>query len=84
MGLLFHTHLPTHIIQVYAAGKDPKHPMGGKMSQHLDQMELGDTIQVKGPVGRFLYKGRGLVEVGGKPLPHRVTHMGMLAGGTGA
>jgi hypothetical protein len=69
--------------QVYGPNQDPKHPEGGKMSQHLDRLQLGDTVDVKGPIGRFLYKGRGQVEIGGRPLPGRVTHFGMLAGGTG-
>ncbi len=75
--------IPTLFTQVYAAGQDPKHPQGGKMSQHLDRLQLGDPIDVKGPAGCLLYKGRGLVDIGGRLLPHRITHLGMLAGGTG-
>jgi hypothetical protein len=29
------------------------------MSQHLDSLALGDTVEVKGPVGHFVYLGRG-------------------------
>jgi len=29
------------------------------MSQHLDGLALGDTVEVKGPVGHFVYEGRG-------------------------
>lgn len=36
------------------------------MSQHLDSLSLGDTIEVKGPVGHFVYDGRGAYTVGGK------------------
>jgi NAD(P)H-flavin reductase len=68
--------------QIYAAGQDPKHPKGDKMSQHLDRLRLGDKVDVKGPVGRFLYEGREMAEIGGRPLPH-VERLGMLAGGTG-
>lgn len=53
------------------------------MSQHLDRLRLGDKVDVKGPVGRFLYKGRGMAKIGGRTLPYRITRLGMLAGGTG-
>lgn len=53
------------------------------MSQHIDRLQMGETVNVKGPVGRFLYKDRGLAAIGGRPFPHRIARFGMLAGGTG-
>lgn len=29
------------------------------MSQHLENMKIGDTIDIRGPSGRLVYKGRG-------------------------
>ncbi|KAL0044059.1 hypothetical protein WJX82_006473 [Trebouxia sp. C0006] len=43
----------------------------GKMSQHLDKMEVGQTILFKGPKGRYQYQQGSLRAIG------------MLAGGTG-
>jgi len=43
----------------------------GKMSQYLDQLKIGDTIQVCGPKGRFLYE------------KNKFASIGMIAGGTG-
>ncbi|GFR42021.1 hypothetical protein Agub_g2837 [Astrephomene gubernaculifera] len=43
----------------------------GKMSQVLANMQVGDTMLMKGPKGRFTY------------TPNMVKHFGMLAGGTG-
>lgn len=37
----------------------PKFPDGGKMSQHLESLALGDTIDVRGPSGNLVYKGNG-------------------------
>ncbi|CAE7258498.1 NITA [Symbiodinium microadriaticum] len=51
------------------------------MSQHLDSMKIGDSIDVKGPIGEFVYKGKGQCLVNGKP--RFVTEMSMIAGGTG-
>lgn len=36
------------------------------MSQHLDSLSLGDTIEVKGPLGHFVYEGRGTYSLNGK------------------
>jgi len=43
----------------------------GKMSQYLDHLKVGESIDVKGPKGEFKYK------------PNMKRSFGMLAGGTG-
>jgi cytochrome-b5 reductase len=43
----------------------------GKMSQYLDQLQIGDKIRVTGPKGRFLYE------------KNKYAKIGMIAGGTG-
>jgi nitrate reductase (NAD(P)H) len=56
-------------------------PLGGKFSQHLDALEVGGTIDMRGPVGEFDYHGNG------KFLKEHeecyATHFNMIAGGTG-
>jgi hypothetical protein len=49
------------------ANEHPKFPEGGKMSQHLDSLALGDEVEVKGPVGHFVYTGRGTFLLNNKP-----------------
>jgi cytochrome-b5 reductase len=65
----------------------PKFPTGGKMSQHLDHLQLHDTILVHGPKGHTEYHGNGKITVkplGKKLVEHRTSrHIGMMAGGTG-
>nr|XP_060622700.1 NADH-cytochrome b5 reductase 2 [Anolis sagrei ordinatus] len=75
------------IIKVYYKNVHPKFPEGGKMSQHLDSMKVGDTIDFRGPNGLLVYKGSGKFSI--KPdkksqakIKH-VKHLGMIAGGTG-
>ena len=41
------------VIKVYKAGVHPKFPEGGKLSQHLDSLKIGDTIKMKGPKGQI-------------------------------
>lgn len=76
----------TFVIKVYKAGVHPKFPDGGKMSQHLDSLKIGDEVDMKGPKGHLTYKGKGKFTLKplGKPEQQRVAkHFGMIAGGTG-
>ena len=49
------------VIKVYKSGVNPLFPDGGKMTQHVDNMNIGDVIPVAGPVGRMWYHGKGRV-----------------------
>jgi nitrate reductase (NAD(P)H) len=56
-------------------------PEGGKMSQYLDTLKVGDTLDMRGPVGEFEYLSQGKFLVEGET--HVATKFNMLAGGTG-
>lgn len=75
------------VIKVYKAGVHPKFPDGGKMSQHLDSLKIGDTIDIKGPKGHMEYLGNGgnfWVKPIGKPKSVRQSSQFiMISGGTG-
>jgi len=77
------------VIKVYKKGIHPDFPEGGKMSQHLEALKVGDTMTLKGPVGYLLYKGLGEFHVKKDlaaptyEIQHTYKHVGMLAGGTG-
>ena len=66
---------PHELLSCFAARQ------GGRMSQYLERMALGDTIDVKGPLGHFIYEGRGYYRSHG--TPGFTTRMSMIAGGTG-
>lgn len=64
----------------------------GKMSQHLDKMQVGESIDVRGPTGALEYKGSGefkilrrlaLPATGTELRISHATHVGMIAGGSG-
>ena len=64
------------VVKVYSApGKE------GKMSSHMGQMKVGDTLELKGPIGHVHYT-RNQIELHGKEKI-AVKHVGMIAGGTG-
>jgi cytochrome-b5 reductase len=64
---------------------------GGKMSGHLESMEIGDTIDVRGPLGFVEYKGSGEFHILRKNaeakknqlVKQHVKRVGLIAGGTG-
>jgi nitrate reductase (NAD(P)H) len=69
------------LIKVYFANVHPRFPDGGKFSQFLDSLKIGDTVDAKGPLGEFNYKGDGAFTWHDKPK--NCTHISMIAGGTG-
>lgn len=76
----------TFVIKVYRGGVHPKFPDGGKMSQHVDSLKVGDIMMMKGPKGhlRYLGEGRFTVKELRKPIVERKAKaFGLIAGGTG-
>lgn len=75
------------VIKVYKRNVHPKFPNGGKMSQHLDEMKIGDKIAFRGPSGKLQYNGNGNFVVKqtikDPALQLNVSKINMIAGGTG-
>ncbi|KAJ1460937.1 hypothetical protein M885DRAFT_433240 [Pelagophyceae sp. CCMP2097] len=69
------------VIKVYKAGAVERFPDGGKMSQHLGNMKVGQTLDISGPWGMIEYVGKGNWLYGKKEI--KATKIGMMAGGTG-
>jgi cytochrome-b5 reductase len=75
------------VVKVYFKDVHPKFPAGGKLSQHLESLAIGDKIDAKGPKGKITYVGPGCFNVTRRasdpPVVRKATHVGMIAGGTG-
>lgn len=67
------------LIKVYA---DTPSRAGGKMTKALDAIPLGHSLDVKGPIGKFEYLGRGLCSINGKQTK-QVKRFYMICGGSG-
>ena len=67
--------------QVYKGGVIERFPDGGKMSQYLGGLKVGDTLDIMGPVGTKTYLGKGKMLSNKKELSF--TKLGMIAGGSG-
>lgn len=74
------------VIKVYHKNVHPKYPNGGKMSQYLNDLKIGDRALLKGPKGSITYHGRGMFDIkklGEVYSPPQVKRVGFVAGGTG-
>jgi len=69
------------LIKVYHAGVHPKFPHGGLMTQHLEKMNIGETMKMEGPKGKLKYTGRGNFTINKKYFAKK--KIGMVAGGSG-
>jgi len=56
-------------------------PEGGKMSQYLDALKVGEFLDFRGPVGEFEYDADGKFAIEGEPCV--ASKFNMIAGGTG-
>nr|XP_033327736.1 NADH-cytochrome b5 reductase 3-like [Megalopta genalis] len=72
------------VIRVYFKNVHPKFPEGGKLSQFLENLKTGATVDFRGPSGRLIYKGHGKFSIKIlKKDPAADYSIVMLAGGTG-
>ncbi|XP_077293692.1 NADH-cytochrome b5 reductase 2 isoform X2 [Arctopsyche grandis] len=75
------------VVKVYFKNVHPRFPDGGKMSQYLENMNIGDTIDVRGPSGRLTYleNGNFAIKKLRKDPPTKIfaKKLNMIAGGTG-
>lgn len=75
------------VIKVYKRNVHPKFPDGGKMTQYLDEMKIGDTIAFRGPSGKLQYLGNGKFSIKklrkDPPQIVNVKKVNMIAGGSG-
>uniref|UniRef100_A0A8B9KQA3 NADH-cytochrome b5 reductase n=1 Tax=Astyanax mexicanus TaxID=7994 RepID=A0A8B9KQA3_ASTMX len=75
------------VVKVYFKNTHPSYPGGGKMSQYLNDLKIGDTIDFRGPNGLLVYNGNGQFAI--RPdkksdaKVRKFRHVGMIAGGTG-
>jgi nitrate reductase (NAD(P)H) len=60
---------------------DDRYPQGGRMTLGFAELEIGDSIELKGPIGHFIWKGQGTALVDG--TERRVREIGMVCGGSG-
>ncbi|XP_072522334.1 NADH-cytochrome b5 reductase 1 [Salminus brasiliensis] len=75
------------VVKIYFKNVNPKFPEGGKMSQYLESLKLGDVVDFRGPGGLLEYRGHGQFAVQAdkksEPEMKKATSLGLIAGGTG-
>ncbi|KAI0559530.1 nitrate reductase [Gracilaria domingensis] len=71
----------TLCVKVYFAAGDLQNPEGGKMSQFMECLLVGDMMSITGPCGEVHYKGHGIVSF--QQREKRYRKIGLICGGTG-
>lgn len=73
------------VIKVYFANTHPKFPQGGLMTQHMEQLHIGDSIEIQGPSGKLVYTSpcEFRIRKGTTFTTLRKRRIGMIAGGSG-
>nr|CAI5817147.1 unnamed protein product [Callosobruchus analis] len=75
------------VIKVYFKNVHPKFPEGGKVTQYLESLKLGDTLTFRGPSGRIQYTGHGTFAVKklrkDPPIIYKAKQVNLIAGGVG-
>lgn len=75
------------VVKVYKKNVHPKFPDGGKMTQYLDDLKIGDKIAFRGPSGKLQYLGNGKFSIKklrkDPPQIVNVKRVNLIAGGSG-
>jgi len=56
-------------------------PQGGRMTMGFAELVVGDMLDLKGPIGHFIWKGNGIASMHGEEK--RITEIGLVCGGSG-
>ena len=56
-------------------------PLGGRMTRGFSELVVGDSVELKGPIGHFIWKGTGVALCYGEE--RRVREIGLVCGGSG-
>lgn len=59
----------------------PEFPEGGRITLGFEHLTIGDSIELKGPIGNFIWKGRGIATFNHQDI--RVSEIGLICAGSG-
>jgi len=68
------------LVKLYLPNAD--FPSGGKMTVGFHELVIGDTVDFKGPLGSFIWEGKGNIRWKDIPRPG-IRHIGLICGGSG-
>ncbi|KIP03550.1 hypothetical protein PHLGIDRAFT_496512 [Phlebiopsis gigantea 11061_1 CR5-6] len=71
----------TFCVKTYFPTVGGPYPPGGLISNYLDCMKEGEEIDIRGPMGEIIYKGKGCFVIEGKD--YKFDRVNLVAGGSG-
>ncbi|TFK34600.1 nitrate reductase [Crucibulum laeve] len=60
---------------------EPRFPAGGRMSLCFAALAVGESVELRGPIGHFIWIGNGIARISG--VERHVEEIGMICGGSG-
>lgn len=69
------------VIKTYYKEQHPRFPDGGWLTQYMDGMKLGDTLDFRGPTGKIIYEGNGWFSINRERKQYK--NVGLITGGSG-
>lgn len=69
------------VIKTYYKEQHPRFPDGGWLTQYMDGMRLGDTLDFRGPTGKIIYEGNGWFSINRERKQYK--NVGLITGGSG-
>ena len=69
------------VLKIYRPNENPEFPNGGKLTPHFEKLQVGDKLDMAGPIGLLQYLGHGKVLL--KGTERNFKKIGFLAGGSG-
>ncbi|KAM3585879.1 hypothetical protein VKS41_002419 [Umbelopsis sp. WA50703] len=69
------------IIKVYRPNQ--QYTQGGQFSQYIGSLQVGDTVEIKGPIGNFVYLGIGIYNHARLKSPIHTADVSCICAGTG-
>ena len=70
------------LVKIYEDSTVDKFPDGGKMSQYLNTVKLGDILNFSGPYGMHEYVSPGVFQSGARRVDG-IKHIGLIGAGSG-
>ncbi|KAG8850282.1 hypothetical protein FRC20_002092 [Serendipita sp. 405] len=67
------------LVKIYFPSSE--YPQGGKMTMGFHELTVGDTVQIKGPIGSFIWEGNGIASWRGVKKTAR--NLGLICAGSG-
>ena len=69
------------VVKIYRPNENTEYPAGGQLTPHIEKLQVGDKLEMAGPIGLLSYHGHGKIVVRGEEK--NLKNLAFIAGGSG-